>query len=93
VVVDVEPEEVDVDPVDVDVEPEGVVACVVDETPGIVLALTAPSRPTPAIAPKTRPAVSRLSIRVAASRARILVAVVVSISMVLRLPRGTGSFL
>jgi hypothetical protein len=62
--------------VDVEVVPEDVaVLAVAPEdvaaVPGIVYALTAPRRPTPATAPKASPAVRRLSVLVAASRARI----------------------
>jgi hypothetical protein len=42
------------------------------DAPGIVLALTAPRMPTPAMAAKAAPAVRRLSIDRARSRARIL---------------------
>jgi hypothetical protein len=44
----------------------------VGATPGIVLALTAPSRPTPMTAQMAAPVVSRLRRRMAASRARTL---------------------
>lgn len=50
-------------------------AAAVDEVvavPGIVLALTAPRMPTPATAAKAAPAVRRLSMDSALSRARIL---------------------
>jgi hypothetical protein len=49
-------------------------AAAVDEAavPGIVLALTAPRMPTPATAAKAAPAVRRLSMDSALSRARIL---------------------
>jgi hypothetical protein len=67
-----------------DVEAVLVEALVVDNgvTPGIVLALTAPSKPTPATAANATPAVSRLSIWKAASRALILVASFFAFSMV-----------
>ena len=48
------------------------VAVVVDEVgvvPGMVWALTTPNKPTPAIALKATPVVSRFSKRIAASRA------------------------
>jgi hypothetical protein len=61
--------------------------------PGIVEALTAPRMPTPAMAPKARPAVSRWSILVAASRAWILPFVMFSLSMIPTVARCTGSFL
>jgi hypothetical protein len=72
VVEDVVPEDVAV----AAVAPDEVVA-----VPGIVYALTAPRMQTPAIAPKARPAVSRLSVLVAMSRARILVSEMFSFSM------------
>jgi hypothetical protein len=55
-------------PVDVD----AALAADEDTTPGMVLALTTPSRPTPATAPKATPAVRRLRVRNAASRALTL---------------------
>jgi hypothetical protein len=57
-------------------------ACDVEAVPGIVDALTAPSSPTPARAPRAAPVVSRLSKRYAASRARILSWVLVSMARV-----------
>jgi hypothetical protein len=80
--VDVDPE-VEVDPDEV--EADAVVPPVVDADPGSVCALTPLSTPTPAIALKATPAVSRFSIRFAASRARILVVFAIVFSMVLRL--------
>lgn len=59
-----------------DVVALAVVDAVLDEVPGMVYALTVPSRPTPATALKATPAVSRLSRRIAASRACILRCVV-----------------
>lgn len=70
-----------------------VAPCVYDTIPGIVYALTAPRTATPVIALIPTPAVSRLSIRVAALRARILVSVVLSVSMVLTVAPGAESYL
>jgi hypothetical protein len=56
---------------------------VVETTPGMVYALTALTTPTAVIALTATPAVSRLSIRAAASRARILGSFVILSSMVL----------
>jgi hypothetical protein len=89
---------VDVVPVVVDVVPEdvAVLAMAPDEVaavPGFVYALAAPRMPTPAIAPKARPAVRRLSVLVAASRARILVSVVFSFSMIPTMACCTGCYL
>jgi hypothetical protein len=74
-------------PVDVEVVPDDVEVLAlapveVVAVPGMVYALTAPRRPTPATAPKARPAVRRLSILVAASRAWILVPFIFSFSMI-----------
>ena len=84
--------------VDVEVVPEDVaVLAVAPEdvaaVPGIVYALTAPRRPTPATAPKASPAVRRLSVLVAASRARIRLSVMFLFSMIPTLPRRAGRFL
>ena len=54
------------------------VVAVVDVVPGIVYALTAVSMPTPATAANAIPVVSRLSRRIAASRARTLDCVLAS---------------
>ena len=59
------------------VAPEETVAA-----PGMVYALTVPRMPTPAMAPNARPAVRRFSILVAASRVRILLSVILSLSMI-----------
>src|SRR4029077_12477187 len=68
----------DVDDVVVD-EEEGPDVPAVDavglEDPGIVAALTALNTPTPAMAARAAPVVRRFSVRIAASRARILVSV------------------
>jgi hypothetical protein len=56
----------------------------VDVVPGMVCALTSPSRPTPATALKATPTVSLLSKRIAASRACILPFVLVSMCRSLR---------
>jgi hypothetical protein len=88
--VEAEPE-VEVDP-GVEAEPEVVeteAVAPVETVPGIVYALSVPRRPTPAIAPKARLAVSRLSIRFASSRARILVSFILSVSMFVILARGS----
>jgi hypothetical protein len=50
--------------------------------PGMVCALIAPSKPTPTTALTAAPAVSRLSRRIAASRARTLSWIVSLVSMV-----------
>jgi hypothetical protein len=90
---------VEVDPVEVEPVEVEVLAVAPDEAetvPGIVYALSTPSNPTPATAPNATPAVSRLSIRAAASRARILVSVVpfaMSGSMVLTMARASECFL
>jgi hypothetical protein len=89
---------VEVVPVEVDVVPEDVpvvaVAPVeVAAVPGIVYALTAPRMPTPAIAPNAMPAVRRLRVLVAASRARILESVMFSFSMIPTMACCTGCFL
>lgn len=79
-------------PVEVDPDDVEVLATAPDEVvvvPGIVYALTAPKRPTPAIAPKARPAVIRLSILVAASRARILLSFMLSLSTILNVEDAT----
>ena len=71
--------------VEVDEEDEDVVevlAVAVLVVPGIVWALTAPSRATPTSALTAAPVVSRLRRRMAASRARTLSWIVSSISMV-----------
>jgi hypothetical protein len=60
------------------------VVCDDVETPGIVCAPTAPSKPTPTTAKKATPVVTLFSIRIAASRAWILVAVGFGLSMDLR---------
>jgi hypothetical protein len=57
---------------DDEVEVAVLAVCEVVEVPGMVDALTAPSTPTPASAPTATLVVSRLSMRIAASRARIL---------------------
>jgi hypothetical protein len=89
-------------PVEVDPDEVDVLAVAPDESetmPGIVYALTTPSRPTPATAPNATPAVTRLSNRAAASRAWILaslvlfVALVVSGSMVLTMAQASECFL
>ena len=67
---------------DVDVAVVAVVAVDVVEVPGIVCALIAPSTPTPTSALTAAPVVSRLSSRMAASRARTLSWIVSLISMV-----------
>jgi len=59
-----------------------VLAVEVLAVPGIVCALIAPSNPTPTTALTAAPAVSRLSTRIAASRARTLSWIVSLISMV-----------
>ena len=82
--VEVVPEAVDV----LAVAPEEVAA-----VPGIVLALTAPRMPTPAMAPNASPAVRRLSILVAASRAWILLSGMFSFSMIPTVPCSTGCLL
>jgi hypothetical protein len=56
-------------------------------TPGMLYALTAVATPTAAMARSATPAVSRLSIRVAASRARILGSFEMLLCMVLILAR------
>jgi hypothetical protein len=56
-----------------------------DEVPGIVLALTNPRSATPATAVNVAPAVSRLSIRIAASRLRTLPAASCLFSMIVSL--------
>lgn len=79
-------------PVEVEMEDVEALAVAPDDVaavPGIVYALTAPRRPTPAIAPKASPAVIRLSILVAASRARILLSVMSPFSMVLTVADAT----
>ncbi|HEV2030218.1 MAG TPA: hypothetical protein VGS16_17080 [Candidatus Dormibacteraeota bacterium] len=63
--------------VELEVELEAVleevaVLVAVDVVPGMVCALTTPSRPTPATALKATPTVSLFSRRIAASRACIL---------------------
>ncbi len=70
------------------VAPEVVVA-----VPGIMLALTVPRMPTPAMAPKARPAVRRFSSLVAASRASILLSVMFSFSIIPTLAPCTGPLL
>jgi hypothetical protein len=83
-------------PVAVEVVPVAVLAVAPDEVvavPGIVYALTAPRTPTPAMAPNASPAVRRFSIRVAASRARILLSVALSFSMFPTVACCTGCFL
>jgi hypothetical protein len=87
VVEDPKPDEVEVDEdeveleVEVDVEVEVVVLADAEVVvPGIVFALTALSTPTPATAAKATPAVSRLRRRMAASRARTLDCVVLSMA-------------
>jgi hypothetical protein len=79
---------VDGDPSPVLVEVEVVVLalCEVVVMPGMVEALTAPNTPTPASAPTAAPVVSRLSWRSAASRARILFWMLVSMASVLTRP-------
>jgi hypothetical protein len=72
--------------VDVDVEVVVPALCGVVVMPGMVAALTAPNTPTPASAPTAAPVVSRLSKRNAASRARILFLVFVSMALVLTRP-------
>ena len=62
---------------------------VVDVVPGMVCALTKPSRPTPATALKATPTVNRFSRRIAASRACILPSVFVS--MCCSLPAASKS--
>jgi hypothetical protein len=79
-------------PVEVVPEDVAVLAVAPEEVaavPGIVYALTAPRRPTPATAPKASPAVKRLSVLVAASRARIRLSVVFSFSMIPTVTRCT----
>jgi len=71
----------------VEVEPDDVVVLAVAPVelvvvPGIVYALTAPRSPTPATAPKANPAVRRLSVLVARSRAWIRLSVMLSFSMI-----------
>jgi hypothetical protein len=58
------------------------------ETPGIVLALTTPSRPTPATAANATPAVSRLSSCKAEFRACTLVTASFVLSMTLSIGRA-----
>ena len=69
--------------VDVEEEVEVVEASAVELVlvPGMVYALTAPNRPTPITALNAAPVVSRLSRRMAASRARTLSWVVSLVSM------------
>jgi hypothetical protein len=79
---------------DVEVEvvlEEVVVLDAVDVVPGMVCALTSPSRPTPATALNATPAVSLFSQRIAASRAWIRPWVLVSIGG--SLPPASESFL
>jgi hypothetical protein len=89
----------DCSPLEVDPDEVEVLAVAPDDSearPGIVYALTTPSRPTPATAPNATPAVMRLSILAAASRARILVSFVpllVSVSMVLTMAQASERFL
>jgi hypothetical protein len=71
-----------VDEVPVDVELLAMAPDDVVVVPGIVYALTAPRRPTPATAPKASPAVRRLSVLVAASRAWIRLSPILSFSMI-----------
>lgn len=97
-VLDEEPTVVDDDCTEVELDPEEVEVLVVaprveDTTPGIVYALTAATRPTPAIAPMATLAVIRLSIRIAASRARILLSFAWSSSMVPTMAGAAGCFL
>jgi hypothetical protein len=71
---------------EVEVEVVVLALCEVAVMPGMVAALTAPNTPTPASAPTAAPVVSRLSRRNAASRARILFWVLVSMALVLTRP-------
>jgi hypothetical protein len=80
VVDDCSPDEVLV-VVDEEVEEVEVPAVELVVVPGIVDALTAPNRPTPITALNAAPVVSRLSRRMAASRARTLSWVVSMVSM------------
>jgi hypothetical protein len=74
-------DEVDVEDeleVEVDEEPAVVLAAVAEpevDVPGMVAALTAPKSPTPAIAPRAAPVVSRFRVRIAESLARILASI------------------
>ena len=61
--------------------------------PGMVYALTALTIPTAEIALMATPAVTRLSIRIAASRARILGSFVLLLSMVVIVARVAGPYL
>jgi hypothetical protein len=79
--VDVADDVDDVDDVEPEEEVEAVVAWVRDEAPGMVTALTTLSVPTAATEPKAMPAVRRLSIRNARSRARTLFCISVGVSM------------
>lgn len=72
--------------VDVDVEVVVLALCEVVVMPGMVEALTAANTPTPASAPTAAPVVSLLSRRKAASRARTLFWVLVSMAPVLTRP-------
>jgi hypothetical protein len=83
--------EVEVDPEIVDVLAVAPVEAVA--VPGMVYALTTPAIPTAAIALTATPAVSRLSIRSAASRARILGSFALLLSMVFIVAQVAGSFL
>jgi hypothetical protein len=71
---------------ELDVEVVVLALCEVVVMPGMVEAPTAPNTPTPASAPTAAPVVSRLSRRKAASRARILFWVLVSMTPVLTGP-------
>jgi hypothetical protein len=77
---------VELDEVDVDVEVAVLAAWVVEEVPGMVDALTAPNTPTPATADTAAAVVRRLSRRIAASRARILSCIFLSMGLVLPAP-------
>jgi hypothetical protein len=66
---------------EVELEVAVLAVCDVVVAPGIVYALTAPSTPTPASAPAATPVVSRLSMRNAASRARSLFWVLLSMGV------------
>ena len=63
------------------------------ETPGMVIALTAPKMPTPATAAKAMPAVMLLSSDSARSRALILTSAALLFSMVTRLRPASQSSL
>ncbi len=70
---DCNPDDVELDEDVLELEVEVVAVCGLEAVPEIVLALTVLSTPTPAMAANATPVVTRLSRRMAASRAAILV--------------------